>query len=317
MILDKKVKRVFGLLIKWFGVFLFSVMLGMGGIYGYLSTQTGQPTAKRPFFVEGAKRPLVIAHRGGAGVFPENTLYAFQSAWQLGVDVLEMDIRETVDGQLVIMHDKNVRRTTDGEGEVSQIKLEDLKKLNAGFNFTPDNGQSYPFREQKVPIPTLAEVFTALPNAKFNLEIKHQTPTIVGSLCSLIREHQMSEKVIVAAFSQTSLDEFRGTCPEVATSAGTSEITKFLVYYKSGLGSSYTPLMSALQIPEKVGGLQIVSNEFVETAHQLNLEVHVWTVNQPADMQRLIENKVDGIMTDYPDKLLDLLGSSPKVENNR
>jgi len=310
--LDKKVKRVFVLLIKWLGVFLIGATLGMGGIYGYLSTQTGQPTAKRPFFVEGAKRPLVIAHRGGGGVFPENTLYAFQSAWKLGVDVLEMDIRETADGQLVIMHDKSVRRTTDGDGEVSEIKLEDLKKLNAGFNFTADGGQTFPFREQKVSIPTLAEVFTVLPDAKFNLEIKHQTPTMVGSLCRLIREHQMSEKVMVAAFSQTSLDEFRETCPEVATSGSTSEITKFFVYYKSGLGNSYTPLMSALQTPEKVGGWQIVSNEFVETARRLNLQVHVWTVNQPADMQRLIDNQVDGIMTDYPDKLLDLLGRSPK-----
>jgi glycerophosphoryl diester phosphodiesterase len=113
----------------------------------------------------------------------------------------------------------------------------------------------------------------------------------------------MTEKVVVGSFNQTGVDDFRRECPEVATSAGTSEVSHFLAMYKTGLGTSYSPAMQALQIPEKIGSLQIVSKEFVETARRLNLDVHVWTINEPADMQRLLETGVDGIMTDYPNRL--------------
>ncbi len=302
---------MFSWVIKIFGVFLLSIALSLSGIYAYLSIQTGEPITKQPFFVQTNKRPLVIAHRGGAGIFPENTIYAFQQSWKLGVDVLEMDIRETSDGKLVIMHDAKVNRTTDGEGNISEMTLEAVKKLNAGFNFTTNGGQTFPLREQKITVPTLEEVFETLPDARFNIEIKPESPTIVNSLCNLIRERKMSEKVIVASFSQKSLDEFRRECPEVVTSASTPEITKFLAYYKTGLGESYSPNMSALQTPEKFGSLQIVTKEFVETARKLNLQVHVWTINQPEDMQRLIEIGVDGIMTDYPDRLLEVVGRTP------
>ena len=237
---------MFGWLIKIFGVFLLSIAVILGGIYGYLSIQTGKPAIERPFFNQTVARPLVIAHRGGAGLFPENTLYAFQSSWKLGVDVLEMDIRETSDGKLVVMHDAKVNRTTDGEGNISEMTLEAVKKLNAGFNFSKDGGQTFPLREQKITVPTLAEVFEALPDAKFNIEIKNESPTVANSLCNLIGERKMSERVVIASFSQKSLDEFRAECAEVATSASTPEITKFLAYYKTGLGESYSPPMSAL-----------------------------------------------------------------------
>lgn len=306
---------MFSWLVKIFGFSLFSIFVSLGGIYGYLSIQTGLPAVKRPFFNQTDPRPLVIAHRGGAGIFPENTLYAFQESWKLGVDILEMDIRETADGKLVVMHDKSINRTTDGEGNISEMTLETVKNLNAGFKFTTDSGQTFPFRGQKITVPTLEEVFNALPNARFNLEIKHETPTIVSSLCNLIRQHKLSEKVIVASFSGDNLEKFRQECTEVATSASTSEVTKFLAYYKTGLGENYTPKMSALQTPEKLGSLQVVSKEFLETARKLNLQVHVWTINKSEDMQRLIEIKVDGIMTDYPNKLLDLLGKLPKDKN--
>ena len=126
----------------------------------------------------------------------------------------------------------------------------------------------------------------------------------------------MTEKTIVGSFRQTALDEFRRECPEVATSASPGEVREFLMMYKAGLASSYSPPMQALQIPENIGALQIVTKEFVEAAHRLNLKVHVWTINETGDMQRLREMGVDGIMTDYPDRLLNLLGRPPVVEKN-
>jgi glycerophosphoryl diester phosphodiesterase len=295
-------------LLKWTGILLLGASLCLVGIYGYLASFEGKPAERHAFFqyfIPG--KPLVIAHRGGAGLFPENTLYAFQEAWKMGVDILEMDVRETADGALVLLHDKTVDRTTDGSGEVSQKTLAEVKQLNAAFRFTTDGGQSFPLREQKISIPTLEEVFSNLPQARYIVEIKHETPTIAKSLCFLIRKHNLQDKVITASFSQNVLDSFRSECAEVATSASTSEVTKFMIYYKTGLGKSYSPPMFALQTPEKIGSLQIVSKDFLETAHHLNLQVHVWTINRNEDMQRLIETGVDGIMTDYPDRLLKLV----------
>lgn len=298
-----------GLALKWLGILLLGASLSLGGIYGYLASFEGKPSEDRAFFQGLASRkPLVIAHRGGAGIFPENTLFAFQQTWKMGVDILEMDLRETADGALVLLHDKTVDRTTDGSGEVSQKTLAEIKQLNAAFRFTTDGGQTFPLRDQKISIPTLDEVFTALPQARYIIEIKHETPTIAQSLCNLIRKHKLHDRVITASFSQSILDSFRSDCPEVATSASTSEVTKFLTFYKIGLDKSYSPPMSALQTPEKVGKLQILTKDFIETAHRLNLQVHVWTINQTEDMQRLIEIGVDGIMTDYPDRLLNLVG---------
>ncbi len=296
------------ILIRLFAGFLLIISTGVGAVYTYLGWSEGVPAPDRGFFaIAKSPRPLVIAHRGGAGLFPENTLYAFEQSWKMGVDVLELDVRETADGKLVLMHDRTVNRTTDGEGQISDMTLETVKKLNAGFRFSPDGGQTFPFREQKITVPTLEEIFTALPDAKYVIEPKQESPTIVKSLCSLLRERKMTDKTIVGSFSQTNLDNFRRECPEVATSAGPSEVSRFLAMYKTGLGASYSPAMQALQTPEYAGSLQIVSKEFVETARKLNLDIHVWTINEPSQMQRLLETGVDGIMTDYPDRLLDLL----------
>jgi glycerophosphoryl diester phosphodiesterase len=233
----------------------------------------------------------------------------------MGVDVLELDIRSTSDGTLVVMHDAAVDRTTDGRGRVNELTLEAVKKLDAGYLFSPD-GKGFPFRGKKITVPTLREIFEALPEMTFNIEPKQHTPSIVKPLCALLRERKMVSKVIVGSFNQTTIDDFRRECPETATSASPSEVSKFLALSKTGLGDSYSPPMQALQVPENLGGLQVVSKEFVETAHRRNLKVHVWTINETAAMQRLIEMGVDGIMTDYPDKLLALLNRAPSIKKS-
>ena len=296
-------KRVF----KWFLVFLLAVAGVMGAIYISLATTEGKQAADYTFFRNQTVKPLVIAHRGGAGIAPENTLAAFQKSFELGVDVLELDVRGTVDGELVVIHDARVDRTTDKTGEIHQMTLADVKKLDAGYKWTPDSGQTFPFRGKNVSIPTLREVLDAFPTMRFNIEPKQQTPSIVKPLCTMIRERRITEKVVVASFSQTILDEFRRECPEVATSASTTEVGKFLAMFKTGVSEAYSPAMQALQIPENAG-VQIVSREFIEAARERNLQVHVWTVNQTEDMKRLIELGVDGVMTDYPDRLLKTLG---------
>lgn len=302
---------------KWLGYFVLGVILILTGFYIYLAMQTGKPATTRTIFQRENKRLLVFAHRGGGGIFPENTLDAFEYSAKMGADVLELDVHSTADGTLVVLHDASVDRTTNGNGKISEMTLETVKKLDAGFRFTPDDGKTFPFRGQGISVPTLQEVFDALPDMTFNIEPKQATPSITKPLCEMIRRHQMTEKVIVGSFRQTAVDEFRAACPEVVTAATPSEASEFLAMYKTGISSSYSPPMQALQIPERAGFINVVSKDFVAAAHKRNLQVHVWTINDPADMQRLIEAGVDGIMTDYPDKLLELLGrTSDKTAKN-
>jgi len=305
--MSEKRRSVWRKLAKWFGVFLLSVALSIGAVYIYLASQTGEKAIEREVFKRENSRPLVFAHRGGGGLIPENTLEAFVYSARMGVDVLELDIHSTSDGTLVVHHDAAVDRTTDGRGRVNELTLEAVKKLNAGYLFSLDGGQTFPFRGRGITVPTLREIFDALPEMTFNIEPKQHVPSIIVPLCALIRERKMVDKTIVGSFNQTTIDDFRRECPEVATSASPSEVSRFLALSKAGLGDSYSPPMQALQVPENLGNLQVVSKEFVETAHRRNLKVHVWTINETADMQRLIEMDVDGIMTDYPDRLLKLL----------
>ncbi len=286
---------------------MLCVTASIGAVYVYLASQTGEKAIEREVFRRENSRPLVFAHRGGGGLIPENTLAAFVYSARMGVDVLELDIHSTADGTLVVMHDAAVDRTTDGRGRVNELALEAVKKLDAGYLFSLDGGQTFPFRGQKITVPTLREIFDALPEMTFNIEPKQHVPSIIKPLCALLRERKMINKVIVGSFNQTTIDDFRRECPEVATSASPSEVSRFLALVKAGLGDSYSPPMQALQVPRNLGGLQVVSKEFIETAHRRNLKVHVWTINETADMQRLIEIGVDGIMTDYPDRLLKLL----------
>jgi glycerophosphoryl diester phosphodiesterase len=302
---------------KWIGYFLLVVILGLTGIYIYLAMQTGKPAEAREIFQRENKRPLVFAHRGGGGLYPENTLGAFEYSAKMGVDVLELDVHATSDGVLVVNHDATVNRTTNGSGRISEMTLEQVKKHDAGFNFTPDGGKTFPFRGRGVTIPTLQEIFDSLPEMTFNVEPKQSTPSITTPLCAMIRERKMTGKVIVGSFRQTAVDEFRVACPEVATSATPSEVSEFLAMYKTGIGKSYSPPMQALQVPYKTGYFDIVTKDFIETAHKLNLQVHVWTINDPTDMKNLIEMGADGIMTDYPDRLLELLGRTPNLMHNK
>ena len=281
-------------------------------IYVYLASQTGEKAIEREVFKQENGRFLVFAHRGGGGLYPENTLGAFEYSAKMGADVLELDVHATSDGTLVVMHDGTVDRTTDGKGKISEMTLAEAKKLDAGFPFTSDGGKTFPYRGKGVQIPTLEETFAALPAMTFNIEPKQSEPSIVKPLCEMIRAHKMVDKVIVGSFRQQAIDEFRQTCPEVATSASPTEVTEFLAFSKTGISESYTPPFQALQIPENLGKLSVVTKDFVENAHRKNLKIHVWTINETADMQRLIDLGADGIMTDYPDRLLKILGRSPQ-----
>jgi len=273
-----------------------------------------EPMPDHPFVQK--KGIEVIAHRGGWGLWPENTLYAFQHAIDLGVDMLELDIRSTKDGHLVVFHDSKLNRTTDGAGHVNDFTLAELKKLDAGYQWSPDHGETYPFRGKGIVVPTLKEVFESFPQMRMSIEIKQREPDIVEMFANMIRSHRMQDRVIVASFDSGTLKRFREQFPEVATSPGLTEGAIFYLLCRVNLSAVYHPNAEVLQFPLKFGGFDTKHAALVDGAHKNNIQVQIWTVGDESDMQLLIERGVDGIITRRPDRLLRLMGRLPQIRNN-
>jgi len=285
-----------------------AIVLAVLGITFIVLTLLSKPVADHSFF--GSDEFLVIAHQGGERLFPSNTMFAFTKAVEMGVDVLELDIHATADNVIVVIHDDTVDRTTDGLGRVSELTFSELKMLDAGHYWTGDDGSSFPFRGKGITIPALSELFAAFPDMRMNIEIKQESPSIVEPFCQLLREYHMSEQVLVASFHQSTMEAFREQCPGVATSMVENEIRLLYVLNLAYLGAIFQAPAEAIQIPEYSGDLHVASERFVRAAHHHNVEVHVWTVNEVEDMQRLLDVGVDGIITDRPDRLLQLLDRS-------
>lgn len=268
---------------------------------------TTKPAPEHPYYDQGTNSPLVIAHQGGDGVWPGETMLAYQNSVELGVDVLEMDIHITKDGILVLMHDETVDRTTNGTGEIEAMTLEEIKKLDAAYNWSPDEGKTFPYRGQGITVATLEEVFQSFANKHMTIEIKKTNTSMAKPFCDLIREYNMQDKVLAASFHDERLKEFRAECPEVATSSAKNETTVFVLLSKTYLGGFYSPKFFSLQVPERSGGITVMTQSFVRAAHARNLAVEPWTINDKETMRRFIDWGVDGIITDRPDILVNLL----------
>jgi len=267
-----------------------------------------KPAPEHPYYTAERPAVMVIAHQGGNHLWPDNTLFAFQNALDLGVDVLEMDLHITSDDVLVIIHDETVDRTTDGSGEVEQMTLAEIKALDAGYHWTRDEGATYPYRGQGIRIPTLEEVFQAFPGQRMTIEIKKTERSMAAPFCAMIRKYNMQERVLVASFHDERMAEFRAECPEVATSSARQETTIFVLLTKVFLGGLVSPEFHSLQVPKESSGITVMTPGFVQAAHARNLKVEPWTINDPEQMKLYLEWGVDGMITDRPDLLLEILG---------
>jgi glycerophosphoryl diester phosphodiesterase len=212
---------------------------------------------------------------------------------------------------IVVLHDENVDRTTDGSGPVAALPLARLRELDAGYRWSPDGGRTQPHRGQGLTVPTLKEVFEALPGLRMNVEMKTRGAALSQPLCDLIRAHGMERRVAVASFGQEAMDAFRTACPGVATAATADETRQLFRLAMVYLEARFTPRGEVLQVPERLGGFEVLTPRFVSAARRLNLKIEVWTVSDPEDMKRLIALPVDGIVTDYPDRMLKLVGRGP------
>jgi glycerophosphoryl diester phosphodiesterase len=268
------------------------------------------PGARETVYYRDIKRPLVIAHQGGDGIRPGDTMPAFENAVAIGADVLEMDAHITKDTQIVLMHDEKVDRTTNGSGLIEDLTLDQLKQLDAAYKWTADDGKTFPYRGQGIQVPTLEELFQKFPQMRYVIEIKLTQNPIDKPLCKLIRDHSMQDKVVIASFHDVAMQNFRSTCPEVATSASRGEVTKFVLLGKVFLSGLIAPKYESIQPPYDPAeslNIPIMTKRFIREAHAKNLAVEPWTVDDPALMKQYIEWDVDGIMTDRPDLMINVL----------
>jgi glycerophosphoryl diester phosphodiesterase len=287
---------------------IFLSVFGMVLLALALMASISKPAPEHPYYTSDLPYPLVIAHQGGDGLWPGNTLYAFEQSAALGVDVLEMDLHITQDGVLVINHDETVDRTTDGTGNIEDMTLAEIKALDAGYDWSNDDGQTFPYRDTGITIPTLEEIFEAFPTYPMTIEIKKTAGSMAVPFCDTIRSYGMQDKILVASFHDERMQEFRQVCPEVATSSARQETTIFVLLSKAFLGRFYSPPFFSLQVPEESSGITVMTAQFVRAAHERSLHVEPWTIDDPDQMQSYIEWGVDGIITDRPDLMLELLG---------
>ncbi|MGO9266074.1 MAG: glycerophosphodiester phosphodiesterase [Candidatus Binataceae bacterium] len=260
-------------------------------------------TLKSDFFA--SPPPRVIAHRGFSGEYPENTIPAFRAADKIGAAYLELDVHLTRDGEVVVIHDDDLLRVAGVAGVVAEMDLSAVRAADAGYHFSVD-GVSFPFRGKGIRVPTLREVLRAFPAQRFIIEIKQRAPSMVRPTLEIIEQCAMSRRVLIASEHQAPLDEVRALAPSLPTNFSSHEVGLFTLSLAPG-AEPYAPPGDALEVPPDHHSWQLVTPASVAAAHRSGVEVHVWTVNEVAEMRELLALGVDGIITNYPPRLLEVV----------
>lgn len=244
-------------------------------------------------------RPIVLSHRGGADEFPENSREAFSAMSDMGLRYIETDVQASADGELVIMHDPFLNRTTDGSGRVSSFDWADIKQLVDGSGKRPM---------------LLREVLDDFPEITLNVDIKGDDGVLPA--INLLKSGAYDDRILLASFSEKRLRALRAALPNIATSLGTSAIAKLVMAGHAGsslrrqlLKGVPGPAQGAVcaQVPMFFKNLPVLSDDFVEVATTHGLDVHVWTINELMDMDRVLSFGARGIITDRPSLAMELV----------
>ncbi len=254
-------------------------------------------TTPEPGAAWKGKPPLIVtAHRGFSGEYPENTLAAFRAAIAAGADMVELDVHLTSDREVVVIHDDTLERTTDGKGAVAERTLAELKKLDAGFRFNPQfSGE---------PIPTLAEVLAVTQGRiRVNIELKkgkkafpYTMEELADRTLAAVDKAGMTGEVLFSSFDPAAVDRVREKAPHLPTAVITQK--PWTTPEEAGGGKRYPAINSSFRN---------VNADNVRLARSAGLQVHAWTVNAAADMEKVIALGVDGIITNHPDRLIEVL----------
>ncbi len=243
----------------------------------------------------------MLAHRGLATDVPENTLLAFLKALSIGVTHLETDVHASADGVAVISHDPDLRRVAGRAARIDQLTMAELSRIDLG------SGQTFA---------SLREALEAFPDARFNIDLK--SPDVVGPAVEAIVEAGATDRVLVTSFNDARRVAAVGRLPGVATSASAVAFTFALIAAKLGLGFFVRRALrgiQAVQVPPAKYGFRIVTPRVVRMLHAIPVEVHVWTINDPFEMNRLLDLGVDGIVTDRSDLAIALLEDRSRDAN--
>lgn len=252
--------------------------------------------AKSQRFFRG--EPLILAHRGASAYAPDHTLTAFRRALEQGADALEVDAHVSADGHAVLHHAGDLSENTEGSGAVHDYTLETLKRLDAGYRWSPDGGRTHPYRGAGERIPTLSEALEAFPAARFNVDIKERAAA--RAVRRAIDRHGAQERVLLASwYSWRRRPADRGyPGPRSIT---LDEMLRYMLLYWCRLDGLWAPDVDAVQIPERYYGLRLVTPRLIRRLGERGIRVHVWTVDDERDMERLLDWGVMGLVTNRPD----------------
>jgi len=242
-----------------------------------------RPVARHPYLEFSG--PIAFAHRGGTGVHPENTVAAFDDAVELGFTYLETDVHATADGVLVAFHDPDLSRTCGRPGDIASMKWAEVAQARVAGQHS---------------IPTLDELLERYPDARFNIDCK--SDEAVAPLASALRRHSCLDRVAIGSFNDLRLRRLRGDLgPRLCTSLGPAAVSSLV----SGVPVPLSGL--AAQVPVRQGPIPVVTDAFLRRAHRRGLQVHVWTIDDPVEIGRLLDLGVDGIMSDDLRALRDVM----------
>jgi glycerophosphoryl diester phosphodiesterase len=246
---------------------------------------------------------IAFAHRGGGGEAPENTLPAFEAAVTLGYRYLETDVHLTRDGVLLAFHDSSLERLTDRDGRIGELSFREVREADAGYAFSADGGRTYPFRGTGVVVPTLEELLTRWDDVFLNIDAK--ADDTVEPLVALITRLGAFGRVCIGSFSDRRVARIRALAGgRICSSMG--QVATAVAYLASRTGRMPGFHADCLQVPQRWGRLRI-DRRFVDAAHRAGLPIHVWTIDDETEMEHLLDLGVDGIMTDRPRLLKQVL----------
>ncbi len=253
-----------------------------------------------PYFAEIPKGQVeIIAHGGGLGHAPPNTIFALHRAKQMGADVLEVDVQQTRDGKLVLRHDDTLDRTTDMQGLIASKTWSELQFASADPEAMIAPSDS---NETGIGIPLFEQALLAFPEMRWVAEIKNDTPQAARAMCEVIQSTGMTAKVLVGSFHDAAMRSFRTECPNVATSMSSSEVRNFVIAARLGVSRLIATPAVAMQIPVESGGIDLTHPRVLDAAVTRGIRVQYWTINDPLEMNRLLEAGADGLITDYVDR---------------
>ncbi len=262
-----------------------------------------RPSLETDFFA--LPLPRAFGHRGSAGTHPENTVPSFEAAIDDGARYLETDVHMTRDGEIVVSHDADLERNCGRAGLIREMSCAEVLAADAGRNFSPD-GVNFPFRGKGIRVPRLAEVLSIFRTSRFNIDLKPDDPGVVAPTLKVIEAAGMRAMVLLASEHQKSLDELRNLAPMIPTVFGYHEVASFLAAMAAH-DAAYRAPGDALQIPSEYYSWKLATPQTVEWAHRFGAEVHIWTINEEAEMRALLKVGVDGIMSDFPARLLGVM----------